>query len=97
MSPDSLHLAQQPVTVTQCDGYVVVSFWQPKSGSAEGDYHYEHCSTLNDALDVYAEYDHGGWARARGLGIFAAKNGLPIGGRMDPAQLMRLMRETRRA
>ena len=34
----------------------------------------------------------------QGIGIFAAKNGMPIaGGQIEPAQLLRLLRETRRA
>ena len=35
--------------------------------------------------------------RARVVGIFAVKDGLPIGGRLEAMQIMRLMRETRRA
>ena len=35
--------------------------------------------------------------RARAVGIFAVKDGLPIGGRLEAAQIMRLMRETRQA
>lgn len=94
--PDSLQLAQQPVTVTQCDSYVVVSLWRSLNGD-EDEYEYEPKATLNGALDALREYEDGEYPRARAVGIFAARNGLPIGGYMDPSQLMRLMRETRRA
>ena len=39
----------------------------------------------------------GEFRRARAIGIFAVKDGLPIGGRLEAQQIMRLMRETRRA
>ena len=62
-----------------------------------GDYEYEHRPTLNDALDTYRDYEDGEFRRARAVGIFAVKDGLPIGGRLEAMQIMRLMRETRRA
>jgi hypothetical protein len=85
----------QPVSVTQADSFVVVSLWRSWSGKSES-YDYSPYDTLNDALDAYREMEDGEYPRARAIGIFAAKNGLPIGGRMEPAQLCRLMQETRR-
>jgi hypothetical protein len=83
---------------SQSDGFVVVSLWKPEGQPlAKGDYEYEHQPTLNDALDLYRDYEDGQWSRARAIGVFAAKDGLPIGGRIDPAQLMQLMAETRKA
>ncbi len=80
----------------QADGFVVVSWWQEKSGDGRtGDYEYEHRPTLNDALDTYREYEDGEFRRARPVGIFAVKDGLPIGGRLEAMQVVRLMRETR--
>ena len=82
----------------QADAYVVVSWWQEKSNDGgAGDYEYEHRPTLNDALDTYRDYEDGEFRRARAVGIFAVKDGLPIGGRLEATQIMRLMRETRRA
>ena len=78
------------------DAFVVVSWWQAKTGDGQsGDYEYEHRSTLNDALDTYREYEDGEYRRARAVGIFAVRNGLPTGGRLDPAEVMCLMQETR--
>jgi hypothetical protein len=82
----------------QADAFVVVSWWQERSGDGRaGDYEYEHRPTLNDALDTYRDYEDGEFRRARAIGIFAVKDGLPIGGRLEATQIMRLMRETRRA
>lgn len=82
----------------QGDGFIVVSWWQAKSGDGrEGRYDYETVATLNDALDLYREYEDGEHQRATAVGIFAVKNGLPIGGRLDPLQVMRLLAETRNA
>lgn len=92
---DRASLLQRP---DAADAFVVVSWWQPKSGDgASGAYEYEHRPTLNDALDSYREYEDGEYERARAVGIFAVRNGLPIGGRLDPAEVMSLMQETRRA
>ena len=78
------------------DAFVVVSWWQAKSGDGRsGDYEYEHRPTLNDALDTYREYEDGEFRRARAVGIFAVKGGLPTGGRLDPAEVICLMQETR--
>ena len=90
--------ADRTALLRQADAFVVVSWWQEKSGNGSiGDYEYEHRPTLNDALDTYREYEDGEHARARAVGIFAVRNGLPIAGRLEPGQLMRLMHETRRA
>lgn len=90
--------ADRASLLRQADGFVVVSWWQEKSGDGRsGDYEYEHRPTLNDALDTYREYEDGEYQRARAVGIFAVASGLPIMGRLDPAELMGLMQETRRA
>src|SRR5215813_3550252 len=89
--------ADRAALMQQADAFVVVSWWQPKSGDgATGDYEYEHRPTLNDALDTYREYEDGEYRRARAVGIFAVKDGLPIGGRLEAMHIMRLMRELRR-
>src|SRR4029453_197158 len=81
----------------QADAFVVVSWWQEKSSDGRtGDYEYEHRPTLNDALDTYRDYEDGAARRAAAVGIFAVKDGLPIGGRLEAMQIMHLMRETRR-
>jgi len=90
--------ADRAARLGQADAFVVVSWWQEKSGDGcAGDYEYEHRPTLNDALDTYRDYEDGEFRRARAIGIFAVKDGLPIGGRLEAQQIMRLMRETRRA
>ena len=69
----------------QADAFVVVSWWQEKSSDGRaGDYEYEHRPTLNDALDTYRDYEDGEFRRARAIGIFAVKDGLPIGGARGP-------------
>lgn len=79
-------------------GWVVVSYWRSKSSDdGRGDYEYEHSSDLNAALDTYREYQDGEYARASAVGIFEAKNGLPIGEALSPARLLQLMHETRTA
>ena len=90
--------ADRAALLKRADGFVVVSWWQEKSSDPQrGDYEYEHQPTLNDALDIYREYEDGEYQRARAIGIFAVKEGLPILGQLDPAQILRLLRETRRA
>lgn len=89
--------ADRAALLQRADAFIVVSWWQDKSGDGRrGDYEYEHRPSLNDALDTYREYEDGEYRRARAVGIFAVKDGLPIMGRLEPAQLLRLMRETRR-
>jgi hypothetical protein len=89
--------AERAGLLRQADAFVVVSWWQGKSGDgSRGDYEYEHRPTLNDALDTYREYEDGEHERARPVGIFAVRNGLPIGGRLEAGHILRLMRETRR-
>jgi hypothetical protein len=88
----------EPVTATAADSFVVVSLWRAKEGEAGGDmYEYEAQPTLNAALDLLREYEDGEYPRARAVGIFAARNGLPTGGALNPSLLLRLMRETRAA
>lgn len=92
----SAHEADRASLMQRADAFVVVSWWQAKSGDGlSGDYEYEHRPTLNDALDTYREYEDGEYQRARAVGIFAVRNGLPIVGQLDPAEVMGLMRETR--
>ncbi len=81
----------------QADGFVVVSWWQDRGGDPRGGaYEYDHRPTLDDALEAYREYQDGEYARARAVGIFAARDGLPVAGRLEPTWLMRLMTEARR-
>ena len=84
------------VTVTKAHGFVVVSWWQDKSGDGrKGLFDYQHHKTLNDALDAYDEYLRGEYARASAMGIFACDAlGLPVR-RLDAEHLMRLIAETR--
>lgn len=90
--------ADRAALLGQADAFVVVSWWQEKSSDGRaGDYEYEHRPTLNDALDTYRDYEDGAFRRARAVGIFAVKDGLPISGRLEAAHIMRLMRESRRA
>ena len=88
----------QSVIVTKAHGFVVVSWWQNKSGDGhKGLFDYEHRATLNEALDLYREYQDGEYARASEMGIFSVDAaGLPLR-RLDPLHLMRLMRETRQS
>ena len=89
--------SDRAAVLRQADGFVVVSWWQDRSGdSARGAYEYDHRPTLNDALEAYREYQDGEFDRARAVGIFAARHGLPIAGRLDPAWLLRVMAELRR-
>ena len=56
---------------SQSDGFVVVSLWKPEGQQlASGSYEYEHRPSLNDALDLYRDYQDGQWDRARAVGIF---------------------------
>jgi hypothetical protein len=96
MPDTAITAGAEPVTVTTADSFVVVSLWRSWGGKSES-YDYEPHATLNGALDAYREMENGEYPRARAIGIFAAKNGLPIGGRMEPATILRLMRETRAA
>lgn len=90
--------ADRAALLQQADAFVVVSWWQHKSGDGTaGDYEYEHHPTLNEALDTYRGYEDGEYDRARPIGIFAVRHGLPIVGRLEAGQILRLMRETRRA
>ena len=83
------------VNVTAADSFIVVSLWRAKEGDGTS-YDYQTHGTLNEALDAYRELENNEYPRARAVGIFAARNGMPIaGGQIEPARLMRLMRETR--
>lgn len=59
--------------------WVVVSFWQPKSGSAEGSYSHETFTDQREAEEVFREYQQGAWAKASAVCIFASRHGVPIG------------------
>lgn len=71
-----------PVTVTQADGFVCVSYWADKAEHRKGEYHYEHCATIQEATEKFNEYERGEWTRAREIGVFASLGGMPIGGRI---------------
>lgn len=82
-------------TIIQADAFVVVSWWQDESSNArKGHYSYEHCSSLNEASDLYGEYDSGEYVRAQPVGIFPAQNGMPCGEKLAVTTLARLVRET---
>lgn len=66
-------------TVAQATEFVVVSFWRPKSTSAEGSYEHETFTDERDARDVFRDYERGEYARARAVCIFASRHGVPIG------------------
>lgn len=89
--------ASQPSTndlIRQSDGFVVVSLWRAREGDGTS-YDYEMHGTLNEALEAYKMLEDGEYPRARAIGIFPVKNGMPIGPKFDPPHVMRLMRETR--
>ena len=89
--------ADRADVLRQADGFVVVSWWQDSSrDDRKGAYEYDHRPTLNEALEAYREYQDGEFDRARAVGVFAARDGLPIAGRLEPAWLLRLMAELRR-
>lgn len=71
-----------PVQVTQADGFVCVSWWADKADYRKGEYHYEHCDTIQDATEKFSEYERQEWPRAREIGVFASQGGMPIGGRV---------------
>lgn len=82
-------------TITQADAFVVVSWWQDESSNVrKGNYSYEHCASLNEASDLYGEYDAGEYGRAQAVGIFPARNGMPCGEKLAAITLARLVRET---
>jgi len=91
--------ADRQAILQQADAFVVVSLWQHKTDPNRAGYEYEHKATLNEALDAYREYEDGEYDRARAVGIFAVKNGMPLknGANLDPVLMLRLMHETRRA
>ena len=81
--------------IIQADAFVVVSWWQDASSNArKGHYSYEHCASLNEASDLYGEYDAGEYGRAQAVGIFPTRNGMPCGERLTAITLARLVRET---
>lgn len=94
--PDNITPSDSKITVTKAAGYVVVSWWQDRSGDGRrGRFEYEHHDTLNEALDAYREYQDGEYRLAAAMGIFACDGaGLPFSA-MDPNRLIKLMAETR--
>lgn len=93
---DTIQPNNEPVTVTKASGFVVVSWWQDKSGNGrKGSFEYGHHKTLKDALDEYEEYQSGEFPRASAMGVFACDAlGLPLH-RLQPTELIPLMREQR--
>lgn len=74
-----------PVVVEQADGFVCVSWWRDKSNPVppyKGTYQYDYFDTLNEAYEAHREYEAGEFANASARGVFAAKDGMPIGGRV---------------
>jgi heme-degrading monooxygenase HmoA len=71
-----------PVQMTTGDGFVVVSWWHDRADYRKGEYHYEHCATIQDATQKFNEYERGEHHRAREIGVFASQGGMPIGGRI---------------
>lgn len=66
-------------TIAQATEFVVVSFWQSKSGSGDGHYHHETFTDQRDAESLHDDYTRGEWAKARAVCIFASRFGVPIG------------------
>jgi hypothetical protein len=66
-------------TVAQATEFVVVSFRQPKSGSADGWYDYETFANDRAAHEAFRDYERGEYPRARAVCIFASRHGVPIG------------------
>lgn len=89
--------ADRQAAVAQADAFVVVSWWRDKLVASKGSYDYEHLPTLNDALDAYREYEDGQHERARAVGIFAVRNGMPVGAPLTPYRIAQLLQETRAA
>ena len=88
----------EPDPNTADAGYVVVSEWRDAGDrpNRPSTLDYQHFDTLNGALEGYAEYRRGEYARAREVGIFAVDiTGLPLR-RLDPSYLMRVMAEMER-
>lgn len=84
----------EPVTVVTAAGFVVVSEWSDSRGKNPST-EYERLPTLNEALEIYREYQDGEHERARAIGVFGCDEaGLPLR-RLNPAYLMQLMAETR--
>lgn len=59
--------------------WVVVSFWQPKSGIGEGDYDHKTFKDEDDARNEFRDLERGEYPRARAVCIFASRHGVPIG------------------
>lgn len=73
------------VVMERVNGFVVVSWWRDKTCSVppyKGSYQYEHFDALNDAYECLREYEAGEFSNATGMGVFAAKDGMPVGGRV---------------
>lgn len=85
---------QTITAASAADAYVVVSWWQDRSNPKTGTYEYEHRDSLNEAADLYTEYEAGEHRRATAIGIFPAQNGMPCGEKLGPVTVSRLVRET---
>jgi hypothetical protein len=80
--PDTTMIAEQPVTVTDCDGYVVVSIWTPAKYTSTK-YTYEHFARLPDAVAHHRAIGEGFVRDHVQHGIFPTLDGLPIGPPLD--------------
>lgn len=73
------------VQMTQANGFVVVSWWRNADSAVppyRGEFQYEHVDTLEQAERLHNEYEAGEFKRASARGIFAARDGMPVGGRV---------------
>lgn len=65
--------------VAQADGFVVVSRWVTARHRVNS-FTYDHYDHLKDAAEVFGELEAGLHHNFAAIGIFPAKDGLPIGG-----------------
>lgn len=83
---------EQHVNTMQADSFVVVA-----QDSDSKPVYFPH-DTLNEALDDFADIERGEYkSLPAAIGIFPAKNGMPLGSHFSPHYIQRLMRETRAA
>lgn len=77
-------------------GYVVVA--SMKAANIRTVPIYDFCRTLNDAADLYNDYQNGEYRDIAEVGIFPCdERGMPIDKPLDPHTLTQLVRETRAA
>jgi hypothetical protein len=75
-------IAAEPVTVTQADGYVVVSIWTPAKYTSTK-YTYEPFARLEDAVAHHRAIGEGLVRDHVQHGVFPTLDGLPIGPALD--------------